>query len=67
MTKADLITHEINRLSDNNQSRVLEFGKALIDQPAGASITSLQRLTGSFSAEDLTEIEQAIEEDCNTI
>ncbi len=67
MTTADLITREINHLSDDQQRQVLEFAQTLPRRPAGYTLQQIRQIGLIFSAEDLEEIRKAVEEDCERV
>ena len=67
MTIADQISLQVNCMSDDKQSRVLEFARGLVERPAGLKLQSLRLLAGHFLPENLLEIEEAVEENCEQI
>jgi ABC-type molybdenum transport system ATPase subunit/photorepair protein PhrA len=67
MTTTNLILEEVNRLSDDQQQRVLEFARSLATRPAGVPLADLMKFVGTIPKEDLLEMQRVIEEDCERI
>ena len=70
MTIADEITNELRRMSEPQQLQVLDFARNVTRPavvPAGVRLSEMRSLVGTFPAEDLRQIEQAIEEGCEQI
>jgi hypothetical protein len=62
------IIEQINRLAQDEQRRVLEFAKALAQsRPTGEPGKNLLKWVGCIPAQDLKEMEQAIEEGCERV
>jgi hypothetical protein len=65
------ITQELHaaleRLSERQQDRVVEFARSLATLPPGAPGASLLRFAGAISAEDAAAMKRAIEEECERI
>jgi hypothetical protein len=62
------IVHELDRLPDDEQQRVLQFVRALASvQPAGMPGTEMIRLAGLIPTDDLREMAQAIKAGCEQV
>ena len=60
------ILDQLDRLSPENQRRVLEFARSL-STPRGVTVDQLYAFAGSISPEDLKLMQEAIEEGCEQI
>ena len=61
------IVDELNNLAVEQQREVLAFARSLKSQPSGVEGSSLVNFAGGISATDLTQIQEAIEEGCQSI
>jgi hypothetical protein len=70
MSTTEQITLEVDRLSEPQRQRVLEFARSLEPAavlPKGVKLSDLRSFVGLFSPTDLKEIESAIEEGCENV
>jgi len=62
------LLNEVRRLPDDQQQRVLDFARMLsTPRPVGVPGKDLLRFAGAIPSEDLQEIAEAIEQDCERI
>lgn len=67
-TVAEQLVDEVHRLPEAAQRRVLDFARALRrETPAGVPGKSLLRFARSLPANDLKEMAEAIERDCESV
>jgi hypothetical protein len=62
-----LLRKELERLSEPQQERVVEFARSLATLPPGAPGASLLRFAGAISPEDAAAMKRAIEAECERI
>ena len=64
----DDILEEIHKLQKTEQERVLEFARSLVKvEPRGVPGKHLLRFVGTINKDDLEEMAQSIEEDCERV
>lgn len=61
------IVDALDDLALEQQREVLAFARSLKSQPTGVSGSSLVKFAGNIPATDLTQMQAAIEEDCERI
>jgi hypothetical protein len=63
------LLEQVNKLDDERQRRLLNYARLLANAPQirGESGKSLIASAGMFGKQDLEEMQQAIEEDCERI
>lgn len=70
VSTVEQISEQVRQLKPEDQARVLAFVQTIRTggvRPRGAKMEDLMKFAGSIPAEDLREMEQAIEEGCEQV